>query len=401
MAALASTLIFSCGGTSSPETSPSAPTIVPTITALNPLEPTPSPTRSPSPSLPPTPTPSAIPTLGPAEVIINKTQAKIDFPNSITFNLDASSALPIDKIALKYGTEQVYSCGRSYSTVDQKFGKGEDVKTSWTWEMKKSGSIPPGSTVWWQWQFTDEADRKHLTPRQELLFEDRRFDWQTASRGNYSINWYDGGVAFGTEVALAVDTELSRLQLGSQLEKPVKVFVYSNSTDVQGATLFTRAWVGGLAYVSYNIVLIAISPGDFDREISGLTHELAHLAVREVTFNCIGDLPTWLSEGLAMYAEGPLSSYHQDILDQATRSDKLISVRSLSSSFPAGHGGASLSDAQSYSLVKYLVETYGWKKMRMLLDVFREGSTPDKALKEVYDFDRNGLDRRWRRYVGG
>jgi len=325
----------------------------------------------------------------------------IDFPNSITFNLDASSALPIDKIALKYGTEQVYSCGRSYSTVSQEFGKGEDVKTSWTWEMKKSGSIPPGSTVWWQWQITDDAERKHLTPRQELLFEDRRFDWQTTSRGNYSINWYDGGAAFGKEVALAVDAELSRLQLGSQSEKPVKVFVYSNSTDVQGATLFTRAWVGGLAYISYNIVLIAISPDGFDMEISGLTHELAHLAVTEVTFNCIGDIPTWLSEGLAMYAEGPLSSYHQDILDQAARSDKLISVRSLTSSFPAGHGQASLSYAQSYSLVKYLIDTHGWKKMRMLLDVFREGSTPDKALKEVYDFDRDGLDSRWRGYLAG
>ena len=285
--------------------------------------------------------------------------------------------------------------------MGQEFSRGEDVQTRWTWEMKKTGAIPPGATVWWQWQITDDADRQHLTPRQELLFADGRFDWQMASIGNYSINWYDGGAAFGKEVAMKVDDELSRLQLRSQSEKPIKVFVYSNSTDVQGATLFARAWVGGRAYGSHNIVLIAISPVDLDREISGLTHELAHLAVREVTFNCIGGIPTWLNEGLATYAEGPLPSYQKDALDKAIRSDELISVRSLSSSFPAGHSGAYLSYAQSYSLVEFLVDTHGWKKMRMLLEVFREGSTPDNALKEVYDFDRDGLDRRWRRYVGG
>ena len=108
-----------------------------------------------------------------------------------------------------------------------------------------------------------------------------------------------------------------------------------------------------------------------------------------------------MSEGLATYAEGPLLSYQRDALNRAIRSNELISVRSLSSSFPAGHSEANLSYAQSYSLVKFQVDTYGWKKMRMLLDVFGDGSTPDKALKEVYDFDREGLDRRWRRYVGG
>ena len=78
----------------------------------------------------------------------------------------------------------------------------------------------------------------------------------------------------------------------------------------------------------------------------------------------------------------------------------MISVRSLSSSFPAAHAGASLSYAQSQSLVEYLIVTYGWDKMRELLSVFKEGSTPDKALQRVYGFDRDGLETRWNQYVG-
>ena len=44
-------------------------------------------------------------------------------------------------------------------------------------------------------------------------------------------------------------------------------------------------------------------------QLQGVIHELAHLLVEEVTFNCFGGLPTWLDEGLAVYAEGSLPGF--------------------------------------------------------------------------------------------
>jgi hypothetical protein len=35
-------------------------------------------------------------------------------------------------------------------------------------------------------------------------------------------------------------------------------------------------------------------------------HELTHVLVGHYAFSCIGSVPTWLNEGLAMYSEGEL-----------------------------------------------------------------------------------------------
>ena len=152
--------------------------------------------------------------------------------------------------------------------------------------------------------------------------------------------------------------------------------------------------------MNYNIVLITVDPEAFERGLPGAVHELAHLLVHEATFNCFGDLPTWLNEGLAVYAEGSLPDYQQRALDEAIASDALISLRSLNSSFPAADTGATLSYALSYSLVDYLIEVHGWPKMQELLAVFAQGSTDAKAIGQVYGWDYDGLESAWRQSLG-
>ena len=78
----------------------------------------------------------------------------------------------------------------------------------------------------------------------------------------------------------------------------------------------------------------------------------------------------------------------------------LITLPSLSSSFPAADTGASLSYAQSRSLVAYLIGTYGWDRMRELLAAFQEGATQNDALLSVYGRALSALDREWRASLG-
>jgi len=61
---------------------------------------------------------------------------------------------------------------------------------------------------------------------------------------------------------------------------------------------------------------------------------------------------------------------------------------------------ASLSYSQSYSIVKFLIETYGQSKMTSLLEALRDGSTVDDALRKVYGFDVDGLEDAWRAAIG-
>jgi len=186
---------------------------------------------------------------------------------------------------------------------------------------------------------------------------------------------------------------------GAYLERPVKIYVYANSQDLQGAMIHPQEWTGGVAFTRFGVIAIGISPDNLGWGKRAIAHELTHLVIHQMTLNPYGGLPTWLDEGLAMYSEGGLALEHVAYLNKAIVEGTLISVRSLSSPFSAYAEDAVISYAQSYSLVEFLISNYGQGKMLELLNIFRQGSTYDGALKRVYGFDMDGLDVLWRDYV--
>ena len=327
--------------------------------------------------------------------------ATLQLPDSISFHLEGRGERPIEVIDVEFGTDLVFSCASSsYWSARMDFEAGQDVAVTWDWDMRRRGSIPPGAVVWWRWRVVDDLGQEFRTHRQETVFTDDRFDWQAHTSGNITFNWYTGGSDFGRRIADGVRNSLDTFQLGKELVAPIQVFVYESGADVRGAVLFAQAWTGGLAFVAHNIVLITVDPVNFDRDLTGVVHELAHLLVEETTFNCFGGLPTWLDEGLAVYAEGALPDYQRRALDEAIANDDLISLRSLNSSFPAADTGATLSYAQSWSLVEYLITAHGWPKMQELLAVFAQGATYEGAIEQVYEIDLEGLEAAWRQSLG-
>jgi hypothetical protein len=87
-------------------------------------------------------------------------------------------------------------------------------------------------------------------------------------------------------------------------------------------------------------------------------------------------------------------------LNEAIESNTLISVRSISSSFSADSDLASLSYAESYSLVDFILDQYGEEKMSQLVDIFTEGAYYDDALQEALGVDTDGLENAWRAWLG-
>jgi hypothetical protein len=128
-----------------------------------------------------------------------------------------------------------------------------------------------------------------------------------------------------------------------------------------------------------------------------VAHELTHVVVHQLTYTCLGSLPTWLDEGLATWVEG---NPRQDAFDAALESDTLHSLQSLSGGFPANTARACLAYAQSYHVVRYLLEEYGRDEMSRLLQAFSEGATVDRALAQVYGLDLLGLENAWRISLG-
>jgi len=267
--------------------------------------------------------------------------------------------------------------------------------------MVMIGGLPPGSSVEYWWTVEDAKGSKVETVPVQVKFNDNRYSWQSLTGGKVTIYWYQGDESFAQELMATAQQALARLaeDTGAELEKPVELYIYANAQDLQGAMIYPQEWTGGVTFTRYGVVAIGIAPANLDWGKRAIAHELTHLVINQVTLNPYIDLPTWLDEGLAMHTEGSLEAAFADSLSMAIAGNRLISVRSLASPFSAYAEESVLAYAESYSLVDFLITNYGGDKMLELLNTFRQGSSYDGALEEVYGFDMDGLDALWRAYV--
>ena len=334
------------------------------------------------------------------ELTILDSWVQAEFPSRLNFNLSAESDVNITDIRLSYTVDRA-SFAQVTSEVYIKFAPSTTVDIGWTWDMRKTGGLPPGSGMEYWWTIEDAEGDKVETAPVQVQFEDTRYSWHSLTEGKVTIYWYEGEESFAQELMAAAQQALARLtkDTGAYLEKPAKLYTYADVRDLQGAMIHPREWTGGAAFTRYGIIAIGIAPGSLDWGKRAIAHELTHLVIHQMTLNPYNEMPTWLDEGLAMHTEGPLEPEYIAFINKAIAEGSLISVRSLSSPFSAYAEQSILSYAQSYSLVDFLIDNYGQGKMLELLNTFREGSGYDAALEKVYGFDMDGLDALWRTHV--
>ena len=332
---------------------------------------------------------------------ISNNQAQIEFPAKITFEVDLESSVDIQEVVLEYGVEQL-TCGKLVAKSYPDFTPGKKVSINWSWEMKQSGSLPPGAKIWWRWSATDASGATLTSDEQKVTWIDNTHPWKSLTASKITLHWYSGDSAFGKDLLNTAVNSLDYLNknLGLKSDDMIDLYIYANSQDLSETVYFQPDWTGGLAYPENDIVLIGISPDVLVWGKHAETHELTHVLVGHLTFSCLGDLPTWLSEGLAKWSEGEWDQDSQAQLKEAIASDDLISVRSLSSSFPEDSTKANLAYTQSQSLVTFLINEYKQEKMLKFLGILRDGTTADEALKQVYGFDQEGLEDAWRAKMG-
>jgi len=329
-------------------------------------------------------------------ITVLDSSVEVQFPVALVFSLEVESDADIIDVRLHYEVDRMnYTKVISEGWPD--FAPASRVETSWTWDMRKS-SLPSGAAITYWWTVKDAEGREGRTVPGTVQFDDLRYRWQSLTEGELTIFWYEEDKTFAQELMDACQQGLIRLtgSVGMYDEKPIRIYIYASASDLQGAMIFPQEWTGGVAFTEFGIIAIGISSDNVDWGKEALVHELTHLVVHQATFSPYGRLPTWLDEGLAMCNQGELTPSLRARLEEAVSENRLISVRSLCSPFSAEPEKAFLSYAESYSLVEFLLANYGQDKMLNLLTIFREGSTYDEALTEVYGFDIDGFDAIWR-----
>jgi len=333
-------------------------------------------------------------------------RASIRFPEKVIFKVDLRSEAEISEVVLEYGVEQL-TCGTVVAKAFPEFTPSQDVEARWEWEMKQSGSEPPGATIWWRWYATDADGNELLTDAQTTTWIDDDHYWDQVTGDSINLHWYEGDRSFAEELHEAAVDALIYLEenTGLRPDAPVDFYIYASAEDMRDAIYYEAGWMGGGAYPSNNIVIIGIDPDDPDQVVWGKrteAHELTHILVGRFTFSCLGSIPTWLDEGLAEFVERGEEGLGGDRLDfeAAIADDALFSVRALGGSFPEDPDRAHLAYVQSYSIVGFLITEYGRDEILALLVALGEGTAIDDALQEAYGFDQDGLEDVWREHIG-
>lgn len=344
----------------------------------------------------PTPTASA-PEAAELQAAMN--EAEVDFPNSVTFRLQLPPDFAAQSATLNYDVER-RSCAEASSAVPV---AQEGDRLEWTWVMSRSGNPPPGARVWWEWTVVDEDGRRWRTPRQTLALEDDRFEWRMVSGEQIQLHWYEGDDV-GPLLLDAAQSGLQRLEedMGITLQDDVRFYIYGNPADMRQAVLYVQDWAGGVAFSVYNTILIGVSPGQAEGwGQETVRHELAHLVLGQFGWSCLGgSRPTWLEEGLAMYAEGAADEETQADIRRGIEEDAFLPLRSLNGAFPAHDAEASMAYSQSYSVVVFLLEAYGVEQLQTLIRVLAQGVSYDEGLQQVYGMNVDGLEVAWREAIG-
>ncbi len=265
--------------------------------------------------------------------------------------------------------------------------------------------FPPGTELEYWWKATDANGNSVKSDKQTYLYFDERYEFNILSNERVSLYWYSGSDKFGQALFDQANKGLDQLETNVNIvvEQPIKIFIYGNHNDLLNAiAVGAQEWTGGQAFAEFGVVVMGVSPGSLDWGLKATTHELTHLVIHQATDNPYGDLPRWLDEGLAVYNENPdrLDSQFRSSFKEAVSADRLMTLQTLSSSFPADPDAANLAYGESGAIVKFVIDTYGPEAMHTLLDIFSEGALYDKALQQALGVTMRELDNQWRESLG-
>ena len=337
----------------------------------------------------------------PSELQVVDTGVVAQYPGSLQFTVSAESPHLVTDVRLLYQIGKM-NHARVISESWASFESATSVSTSWTWDMRQS-SLPPGASITYWWKVRDASGDVVETAPEPVTFNDDRYQWQSIESDHVTLHWYYGSEVFARELLDVCNQAIDTLadDVGARVDRRITVYIYQSAADLRGAMVYPQEWTGGVAFTDYGIVAIGMGPGDMEWGTRALRHELSHLVVHTLTFSPYGGLPTWLDEGLSMNSEGEPAETFVTVLRHAVEDDMLISLRTLNGPFSSDTQKAYLSYAQSHSVVRYLLDTYGAESMYELLMLLTSGETVDSALRQSYGSGLEDIDAAWRIAVKG
>ncbi len=240
------------------------------------------------------------------------------------------------------------------------------------------------------WFFADlahERDGYNIDAYNLTTLHDRIDDFATVESPHFRVRMSATEAAIYGDRALAL-LETARADLtaryGIELSRRTTVEIYPNSQDFAVRTFGMPGVAAGYLGVCFGSVFTVNSPASQRANWEAvLWHEFAHVITLTMSEN---RMPRWLSEGISVYEEvrrnpswGQRMSadYYRRII-----SGKTNAVSRMSAAFMEAEDQASTIFAyyQSYLVVDYLIDQYGFEPLQKLLRDLGRGTAMNDAL---------------------
>jgi hypothetical protein len=345
-----------------------------------------------------------IPTDASAETTIRLSTVSNEYPSRLVFRVAASSTANITDVTLSYSIS-----GRGTSALakpTEAITPAADLNTDVVVQVNSGSSyIPVGSEFKYRWVMTTDDGETFESPEQTFFYMPPDQDWQSVSNDILVVYYHGDKQALaedyleaGLETWQRVGVELLNAELRIT---PVKVVLFDNETEMNparpgaGAGSFDAAVTTCGTKVTSDIVLvIPASCGTNDRTDT-LRHEFGHIINEAAGEGSLGQLPSWLDEGTAVYAQSAVGNNYLQAFDTAVNRDRLIPFSQMGTP-SADAGGVNLFYGQAYFMAQHLIDKGGPEKYAEFFSTIKRGSRFDRALEEVYGFDLAGFEEEFR-----
>ena len=335
---------------------------------------------------------------GPIEAKVTSIENK--FPDELVFTVQVeSNVADIRSIVLR----SVVGSGPAERYGDLEFTPGRKVEAQLTFKTGGNHFVAAGADITHWLEVEDQAGNKRETPREVFWYADTRFQWENVKAGPVTVFYYGG--AEGNAQAVLEAADQTRQKVGRMFgaeARPFRVMLYNSPQDIVGAQREELSEVrrreilrAGVAYSGEDLVQVlgfrgALGTADTAR------HEITHLYVH---WAAGGNVPAWLNEGLAVWAQTDPGGEYRRALSRAIERDALLLLRGMAR-FPGRSDESILAYGQAYSVVSYLIDTQGPDKLRRLLESIKAGEGVVRGLESIYGLTLDKLDAEWRKSVG-
>lgn len=331
------------------------------------------------------------------ELAVVSQGAEADFPAGLTLTLDYDAEQPIEEVYVLYTLAQE---DLSFEVVAEP-PLGGSTEAAATIDMETS-FVPAGVDLTYRWRLVAADGSVVETEPETIVWRDDRFDWERSASADVEVFAYAGGEKLRSKVLASAQDTADRLgdEFSVAVDSPIRVWVYASKRDFDGTLASnSQEWAAGAAYPELGLILAVIPesrPSELGRVIP---HEVSHQILAIAADNPYNDPATWLDEGLAVRNQTNGNGHMARLVATAKREGRLLPLTSLNAGFPFDPTEAGLAYAEGFSVVTYLVETYGEPAIATIAAAYHAGSTHDDAIRAGTGRDVAQLDAEWRTWV--